>query len=134
MYQCLIGVYYLLKVNRFVAVVGEGCVGIEVFVSLNNILYWSGSLDDSCAEDAASKVATVGDEVNVGIEISLNLLQTLANLSDVLVLEWLVDAQIVVTPREVRCSTWLLTCTSRPREDRLLVTMLLGYMWRNSQD
>ena len=92
---------------------GEGCIFIEVFVCLNHILYWCRRLDDCCAEDATGKVATVGDEVDIGIKITLNLLQTLTNLSDVLVLEGLIDAQVVVAPREMGCCAWLLTSASR---------------------
>ena len=75
--------------------------------------YGSRCLDDCCAEDATGKVATIGDEVNIGIEITLNLLQTLANLGDVLMLEGLIDAQVVVAPREVSGSSGLLTSASR---------------------
>ena len=53
------------------------------------------------------------DEINICIEITLHLLQTLTNLGYVLMLEGLVDAQVVVTPREVGCGTWFLTSTSR---------------------
>ena len=92
MYKCLVGVNYLLKVDRLVAVVGKGCILIEVLVCLDYILNRCRGLDDCCTEDAAGKVAAIGDEVDVGVEIALNLLQTLTNLGNVLMLEGLVDA------------------------------------------
>ena len=96
MHQCLVGVYHLLQVDGFVAVVGEGSISIEVLIGFDDIFHRSRCLDDGCAEDASRKVATIGDKVDVGIEIALNLFQRLTDLSDVLVLEGLVDAQVVV--------------------------------------
>ena len=114
--QCFVGVHYLLQVEGFVAVVGEGGITIEVLIGLDDVLYGSWRLDNGCAEDASGEVATIGDEVDVGIEITLYLLQRLADLCDVLVLEGLVDAQVVITPREVRRGAWLLSCSSRARD------------------
>ena len=74
MYQGLVGVYHLLQVDGFVAVVGEGSISIEVLIGFDDIFYWGWCLDDGCAEDASGEVATIGDEVDVGIEITLDLL------------------------------------------------------------
>ena len=93
--------------------VGEGSAGIELLVGFDDILHWGWCLDDGCAEDASRKVATIGDKVYIGIEIALNLFQRLTDLSDVLVLERLVDAQVVVAPREVGRGPWLLTSACR---------------------
>ena len=51
------------------------------------------------------------DEVDVSIKITLHLFQTLTNLGDVLVLEGLVDAQVIVAPREMGGGTRLLACS-----------------------
>ena len=113
MYQSFVGVYYLLQVDGFVAIVRKGCVFVEVLISLDNILYWSCCLDDCSAENATSEVAAIGDEVDICIQITLNLFQRLTNLGYMLMLEGLVDAQVVVAPREMGRSSWLLTSTSR---------------------
>ena len=86
MYQGLVGVHHLLQVDGLVAVVGEGGILIELLVGLDDILNGSNGLDDGGTEDATCKVATIRDEVDVGIKIALYLLQRLANLSDMLVL------------------------------------------------
>ena len=109
--QCLVGVHYLLQVEGLVAIVGEGGITIKVLIGLDDVLYGSWRLDNGCAEDASGEVATIGDEVDVGIEITLYLLQRLADLCDVLVLEGLVDAQVVITPREVRRGAWACRCS-----------------------
>ena len=101
MYQGLVGVHHLLQVDGFVAVVSEGGIGIEVLVGFDDILYRSRCLHNSRTEDATGKVTTIGDEIDVGIEVALYLFQTLADLRDVLMLERLVDAQVVVAPREM---------------------------------
>ena len=98
MNQRLVSVYYLLQVEWLVAVVGEGGIFVEVLVSLDDILHRSRSLNDGCAENTTGKVATIGNEVDVGIQITLHLLQALTDLGDVLVLEGLVDAEVIVTP------------------------------------
>ena len=74
MYQCLVGVYHLLQVDGFVAVGGEGSISIEVLIGFDDIFHRSRCLDDCCTEDTTSKVTTIGDEVDIGIEISLYLL------------------------------------------------------------
>ena len=109
MYEGLVGIDDLLQVNTLVCIVGESGILIKLLVGLNDVLNRGLGFDDRCAEDATCKVTTIGDEIDVGIEIALNLFQRLANLGDVLMLEGLVDAQVVVTPREVGSGSWLLT-------------------------
>ena len=116
MNQGLVGVDNLFQIDGLVTIVGEGCIFIEVLVSLDDILYRSRSLDDCCAEDASCKVTTIGDKVYICVEITLNLLQTLTDLCDVLMLEGFVDAQIIVAPREMGSGAWLLTGTRRTRD------------------
>ena len=71
MYQSLVGVHYLLQVDGFVTVVGEGGIGIKLLVGFDDVLYGRWCLDDSSTEDATGEVTTIGDEVDVGIEIAL---------------------------------------------------------------
>ena len=101
MHQCLVGVHHLLQVDGFVAVVGEGGIGIELLIGFDNIFHGRWSLDDSSTEDTTGEVTTIGDEVDVGVEVALYLFQTLTDLRDVLMLERLVDAQVVVAPGEM---------------------------------
>ena len=113
MYKGLVGIDNLLQVNTLVCIVCESSILIKLLVSLYDVLNRGFGLDDRCTEDATSEITTIGDEIDVGIEIALYLLQRLANLGNVLVLEGLVDAQVVVSPREVGCGSWLLACTCR---------------------
>ena len=108
MHQCLVGVHHLLQVDGFVAIVGEGGIGIELLVGFDDIFHGCRCLDDSSTEDSTGEVTTIGDEVDVGIEVALYLFQTLTDLRDVLMLEGLVDAQVVVAPGEMGRSTRLL--------------------------
>ena len=111
MYQGLIGVHHLLQVDGLVAVMGEGGISIEVFVGFDDVLSRSLCLDDSRAENTAGKVTTVGNEVDVGIKVTLHLLDGLPDFCDVLMLEGFVDAQVVVAPREVGGGTGFLAGT-----------------------
>ena len=115
MHQRLVGVHHLLQVDGLVAIVGKGSVFVEIFVGLDDFFHRGRCLDDCCTEYASCKVATIGDEVDVCIQITLYLRQRLADLSDVLMLERLVDAQVVVTPREMCGGSWLLTGTCGTR-------------------
>ena len=88
MYQCLIGVHHLFQVDGFVAIVGEGGIGIELLVGFDDIFHGCRCLDDSSTEDSTGEVTTIGDEVDVGIEVALYLFQTLTDLRDVLRFRW----------------------------------------------
>ena len=76
----------------------EACILVECLVSLNNLLQWFVGLDDLGGEDATGKVTTIGDEVDVGIKMSLHLTQALLNLGHMLMIERLVYAHIAHTP------------------------------------
>ena len=112
----LVGVHHLLQVDGLVAVVGKGRILIEVFVGFDDVFYGSLGPDDCRAEDAAGEIASIGDEVDVGVKIALNLLERLADLGDVLMLEGLVDAQVVVAPGEMGGGSRLLACASTARD------------------
>ena len=76
----------------------EACILVECLVSLNNLLQWFVGLDDLGGEDATGKVTTIGDEVDVGIKMSLHLTQALLNLGHMLMIERLVYAHIAHAP------------------------------------
>ena len=56
-------------------------------------------------------LAGVEDEVNVSVEVALHLLDALLDFGKMLVGEWLVDAEVIVTPREMSGGTRLLSGT-----------------------
>ena len=92
---------------------GECGLLVEILVCCHDIAAFRLRLDDGCTEDATGKVATIGDEVYVGVETALYLNQRLLDLSQMLMGECLIDAQVVITPGEVGGSTGLLACTCR---------------------
>ena len=98
MYQCLVSIHHLFQVNGLVAIVGEGSICIEILVGLDDILNRGWCFDDGCTENAAGEITTIGDEVDVSIQITLYLFQALADLCDMLMLKRLVDAEVVVAP------------------------------------
>lgn len=107
MHQCLVGVHHLFQVNGLVAVMGKGGIFVKVFVGFNDVLCRCLCLDDGSAENATGEITAIGDEVDSGIQITLYLFQTLADLGDVLVRKGFVDAQVVVAPREMGGGTRL---------------------------
>lgn len=113
MHQRLVSVYHLLQVNRLLAVVREGSIGVEVLVGIDDILNGGGCANDGGAEDAAREVAAIRDEVDVGIQIALNLLQRLPDFGNMLMLERLVDTEVIDTPREMCGRSGLLSGTRR---------------------
>ena len=118
--ETLVGVDHLLQVDRLVDVVGEGCVAIEILVGCHDVFYRSIGLNHLCSEDATGEVATIRDEIDGCLELAvarelLYLTQTLAYLRHVLVLEGLVNAHVVVAPREMGGGTRLLSGTRRTR-------------------
>ena len=124
MHQGLIGVHHLLQVDGLVAVMGEGGISVEIFVGFDDVLSRSLCLDDSRAENTAGKVTTVGNEVDVGIKVTLHLLDGLPDFCDVLMLEGFVDAQVVIAPREVGGGTGFLAGT-RGASDGINADILL---------
>ena len=118
--ETLVGVDHLLQVDRLVDVVGEGCVAVEILVGCHDVFYRSVGLHYLSSEDATGEVATIRDEVEGCLELAiarelLYLAKTLAYLRHMLVLEGLVNAHVVVAPREVSSGTRLLSGTRRTR-------------------
>ena len=98
MNQALVGIHYLLQVDCLIHIVGKLGILVELLVTCYDFLDRLVSLHNFCSEDTAGEVATVRDEVDGCIEITLCLLQTLTNLWHVLMVECLVDAHVVVAP------------------------------------
>ena len=118
--ETLVGVDHLLQVDRLVDVVGEGCVAVEVLVGCHDVFYRSVGLNHLSSEDATGEVAAIRDEVDGCLELAvarelLHLAKTLAYLRHMLVLEGLVNAHVVVAPREVGSGARLLSGTRRTR-------------------
>ncbi len=118
--ETLVGVDHLLQVDRLVDVVGEGCIAVEILVGCNDVFYRSIGLNHLSSEDATGEVATIRDEVDGCLELAITcellyLTQTLAYLRHVLVLEGLVNAHVIVAPREVGGGARLLSGTRRTR-------------------
>ena len=118
--ETLVGVDHLLQVDRLVDVVGEGCVAVEILVGCHDVFYRSVGFHYLSSEDATGEVATIRDEVEGCLELAiarelLYLAKTLAYLRHMLVLEGLVNAHVVVAPREVSSGTRLLSGTRRTR-------------------
>ena len=118
--ETLVGVDHLLQVDRFVDVVGEGRVAVEVLVGCHDVFNRSVGLHNLSGKDATGEIAAIRDEVDRCLELSvarklLHLTQTLAYLRHMLVLEGLVNAHVVVAPREVGGGARLLSGTRRTR-------------------
>ena len=111
MYKGLVGVHHLLHVDGLIHIMGETGILVECLISLNDFLYWTISLDDLGGEDTTGEVASVWDEVDVGIQMALHLTQALLYLGHMLVVERLVYAHITHTPREMSGGSGFLTCT-----------------------
>ena len=98
MNQALVSIYHLLQVDSLIHIVGELGILVELLVTSHDFLDRLIGLYHFCSEDTAGEVASVRDEVDGSIEITLCLLQTLTNLWHVLMVECLVDAHVVVAP------------------------------------
>ena len=81
MNQALVGIHHLLQVDCLIHIVSKLGILVELLVTCYDFLDWLIGLYHFCSEDTAGEVATVRDEVDGCIEITLCLLQTLTNLS-----------------------------------------------------
>ena len=66
--ETLVGVHHLLQVDGLVAVVGEGCLAVELLVNLGDLVDVGFRANHFRGEDAPGKVAAIGDEVDVDFE------------------------------------------------------------------
>ena len=84
---------------------------VEFFVASNNLIQRFIGLYHLSSKDATGKVATIRDEVDGCIEITLSLLKALAYFWHMLMAESLIDTHVAHTPREMGCCSRLLTST-----------------------
>ena len=114
MNQRLVGIYHLLQIEGFVAVVRKGSILVELLIECGYVINRTLRLDDLCNKDATGKVTTVRDEVDGDSRLLLlrdgrgeergigwfYLVQTLTNLVQVLMGELLIDAEVRLHHRE----------------------------------
>ncbi len=112
----LIGVDHLFQVERLVDVVGERRIAVERLVALDDGVETGVGVHHLSGEDAAREVTAVGNEVEAAAERTLHLREALANLGHMLMAESLVDAHVVVAPREMGRRTGLDAGAGRPRD------------------
>ena len=84
---------------------------VEFFVASNDLIQRFVGLYHLSSKDATGKVATIRNEVNGSIKITLGLLKALAYLWHMLMAESLIDTHVAHTPREMGCCSRLLTST-----------------------
>ena len=118
MHKALVGAYDLLEVDGRIAVVSEGCIGIEILEELDNGILvgclWQ--LHHLGAEDATGEIATIWDEIDCDAlclitlvervndmrrTLGTKLIESLTYLVEMLMSEELIHAHIVVAPREM---------------------------------
>ena len=93
----------------------KGCILVIVGVYLLHLLDGLVALGVCCYKDTSGKAAALRDEQHSAFITGTEFLHRLINLQQMLMGEGLIDRDIIVTLREVRCCTRLLTgsCTSR---------------------
>ena len=101
MHQGLVGVYHLLQVDGLIAVVSESGIMIELFVGFDNVGLRSLGADNGSTEDATGKIATIRDEVDVGIEVALHLFDALFDFCQMLVSESLGTENTAIRPNNL---------------------------------
>ena len=79
----------------------KGLPRVELLVELHRLLLRTAKLGVDVGNDAAGKIATVGDKVDGVLVVGLQLHHALGNLLQVLMLERLVHRQVVRSPAEV---------------------------------
>ena len=94
----LVGVHHLLHVYCLIDIVGEAGVLIESLVALYYLFKRLVGLYHLGGENATGEIAAIGNEVDVGIQLALNLAKALLYLRHMLVGESLIDAHIAHAP------------------------------------
>ena len=84
---------------------------VEFLIACNDLIQRFIGLYHLSSEDATSEVATIRNEVDGSIKITLSLLKALAYLWHMLMAESLIDTHVAHTPRKMGCCSRLLTCT-----------------------
>lgn len=114
--ETFIGVDHLLEVDGAVHIVRERGIAVEVAIEVGDFFFGSVASDDLCGEDAARKVAAIGDEVDGAFKRRLELLQRLHDFGNVLVLESLVDAHVARAPGEMGGGRGFDSCSRGTRD------------------
>ena len=114
--ETFVGVDHLLEVDGAVHIVCERGIAVEVAIEVGDFFFGSVASDDLCGEDAARKVAAIGDEVDGAFKRRLELLQRLHDFWNVLVLEGLVDAHVARAPGEMGGGRGFDSCSRGTRD------------------
>ena len=101
-YKAFVGVYHLLEVYRSVHDMCERVAFVVAFVHLVKRFDIGIALNDDGSEYSSCEISSVGDKIYLAVKVGLQLFDTLQNLWQVLVLERLVYAHVVVSPTEMR--------------------------------
>ena len=97
-YETLVCVYHLLEIKRTLYDMCERVTLVIALIQLIQCLNVKIALHDQCGKDSTWETATIWDKVNASVKIGLQLFDALHDLGQVLMLEWLVYAYIVVSP------------------------------------
>lgn len=114
--ETFVGVDHLLEVDGAVHIVRERGIAVEVAIEVGDFFFGNVASDDLCGEDAARKVAAIGDEVDGAFKRRLELLQRLHDFGNVLVLEGLVDAHVARAPGEMGGGRGFDSCSRGTRD------------------
>ena len=99
--KAFVGVDNLLQIDVLADDMREGVFGIILFIHADNLFQRHFGLYHDSGKNAAGKITTIGDEIDVRIETVLELFERLLDFGHVLVLESLVHTQVVVAPADL---------------------------------
>ena len=101
--QTLVGVHHLLEVNRTLYNMCKRITLVIALIELVESFDIKVALHNQCSKYSAWEAATIRDEVYATGVVGLQLVEALHYLSKMLMLKWLVYADIVVSPAVVCC-------------------------------
>ena len=114
--QALVCVDHLFQIRILVCDEGERMIIVILFVNTRDLIQPDLTVQISCREDTSREVPSYRDKVDRAAETVLQLTQTLSDLGKVLVREWFVDRDIVVSPAEVGSRRRLYAGSRRTRD------------------
>ena len=100
--EAFVGVDDLLEVDGAPGIVDEGGFAIEIAIVGLDFFQCALAAHHHGGEQATGEVGTIGDEVNLAVEVGLELTDGLHDFGDVFMFEGLEDAHIARTPGEMR--------------------------------
>ena len=89
--KAFVGVDNLLQIDVLADDMREGVFGIILFIHADNLFQCHFGLYHDSGKDAAGKITTIRDEIDVRIETVLELFERLLDFGHVLVLESFVN-------------------------------------------